>query len=184
MIEDLWKKMSEDPAAAGYLFKKIDPPLPTLGSLEKCRELCAQNLCGEYGVTWGCPPGVGTETECLRKVYDYSKAAVLIKRHEDIDLENDALVKALASDNQYVCRRFTNMLREEGYKVLPLSDGGCDYCGECSYPDDPCRFPDQLVPSISSYGILMEEYMRSQNIEFEFAEGTMSLYGLILYKEP
>jgi len=182
MIEDLWDKISKDPAAEGYVFKKIDPPAPDPESMKKCRELCEQNLCGEYGVTWGCPPGIGTEEECLRKVTGFSDAVVIIKKFENIDLKNNILVKDLAADYQDMCRRFSSLMKKEGYKVLPLSDGGCSYCGECSYPD-PCRFPDQLVPSISAFGIPMEEYMRSQGIEFEFADNEMTLYGIILYNE-
>jgi predicted metal-binding protein len=67
---------------------------------------------------------------------------------------------------------------------MPLADGGCKYCGECSYPNDPCRFPDQRVSSISCYGILMEEYMKAQNIDFTFEKDSVTLYGLIMYNEP
>jgi predicted metal-binding protein len=183
MIENVWGKMPEGDPAQGYQFRRIEPPAPDAGSMKKCRELCAQNLCGEYGVTWACPPGVGGEEECLKKMRTFSKAAVIIKKYEGLDLKNKELVKTIAAEYQDVSRRFSILLRKEGYNVLPLSDGGCSYCGECSYPDE-CRFPEQLVPSISSYGIPMDEYMSSQGIDFEFAEGTMTLYGIILYDEP
>jgi len=184
MIDDLWEKMSKDPAAAGFVFKKISPPSPDEENMKKSRKLCEENLCGAYGVTWGCPPGVGTENECLQRMKCFSNAAVLMKRYENIDLSERDIIKKYAAEFQDMSRRFSNVLRKDGYKVLPLSDGGCSYCGECSYPDGPCRFPDQLVPSISSYGISMEEYMGSQNIDFEFAEGTMTLYAIILYNNP
>lgn len=184
MIDDVWKKMSAYPMAKDYSFKEIGPPTPNAASMSKCRELCAQNLCGAYGVTWGCPPGVGPEEECLRTARSFSKAAILMKRFYDVDLKDWALMERLGAEFQDVCRRFGCMLREEGYRAMPLSDGGCKYCGECSYPEEPCRFPLQQVPSISSYGIMMDEYMKAHNIDFEFSEDSMTLYGLILYDGP
>jgi predicted metal-binding protein len=184
MIEDIWKKMSADPMAEGYSFKKIGLPSPNKETMSTCRRLCAQNLCGQYGVTWACPPGTGTEEECLGTIKKFSKAAVIIREFDNIDVKDEELVEALAEDHQEVCRRFGNLLREEGYSAVPLSDGGCKYCEECSYPDESCRFPDQMVPSISSFGIIMDEYMKSQNIDFEFRKDGMTLYGLMLYNEP
>jgi len=181
MIEDIWKKMSVEPFMEGYSFKKIDPPSPNSASMKKCRELCAQNLCGAYGVTWGCPPGIGTEEECLKNMGGFSDAAVLIKKFDNIDLKDEELLKRLGAEHQDVCRKFANKLRGEGYKTMALTDGGCKYCKKCSCPDEPCRFPDQIVPSIAAYGIMMDEYMKSQNIDFEFKKDAMTLYGLILY---
>ncbi|MDR2698967.1 MAG: DUF2284 domain-containing protein [Candidatus Methanoplasma sp.] len=184
MIEDVWKDMAADPATVGYSFKRIGLPSPNAGSMSKCRELCAQNLCGAYGVTWGCPPGAGAEAECLELIRSFSRAAILIKEYDGIDLKDRELLKRLGSGHQELCRRFGNALRKEGYQASAFSDGGCGYCGECTYPDDPCRYPDQRVSSIASYGILMDEYMGSQGIDFKFRDDGMTLYGLIMYDEP
>ncbi|MCL1810627.1 MAG: DUF2284 domain-containing protein [Methanomassiliicoccaceae archaeon] len=181
MIDDVWNRMSTDPAMEGYSFKKVGLPSPDHASMKKCRELCAQNVCGAYSVTWGCPPGVGREEECLKTLGDFSNAAFLIKEFNNIDLKDRELLRELGTAHQDACRRFSNALRGEGYRVLALTDGGCRYCGECSYPDDPCRFPDQRISSIAAYGIMMDEYMGSQNIEFHFRDDGMTLYGLIMY---
>jgi len=184
MIERVWKKMSADPAVKGYAFKKIDLPCANSESMSLCRSRCAENLCGEYGKTWGCPPGIGSGEECLNILKSFSGVAVLIKDFDNVDLTNAALLAKNGTDHQEVCRRFCIMLRGEGYEVLPLSDGGCKYCKECSYPDEPCGFPEQRVTSVSCYGILMEEYMKSQNIDFDFRDDAVTLYGLLFYNEP
>ncbi len=184
MIEDVWARVAEDLMAKDYTLKRIGTPSPDDGTMAKCRELCEQNLCGEYNVTWGCPPGVGAPSDCLNKVKRYSNAAIIIKEYKNIDLKDRELVGTIANDHQEMCRRFSNALKNDGYDVLALADGGCKYCGDCTYPDDPCRYPDQMVSSISCYGILMEDYMRSQGIDFTFEDNGMTLYGLILYNEP
>lgn len=176
--------VSRDPLSVGYNFQRADTPSPNNDSMSKCRELCAQNLCGAYGVTWGCPPGIGSPKECLHAIGEYSNAAVIMKKFEKVDFNDKELMTKLQNDHQDVCRRFANALRKDGYGVLPLADGGCSYCGECSYPDEPCRFPDQKIPSVSCYGILMDEYLPSQGIDFSFEKDGMTLYGVILYNEP
>jgi len=181
MIEDVWKRMSADPSAKGCSLKLIEPPAPNADSMKKCRELCAQNLCGQYGVTWGCPPGIGTGEKCLKAVGKFSHAAVLIKEYNNVNVKDRKLMEKLAADHQDSCRKFKNELVKEGYRVLVLTDGGCKYCGKCSYPDEPCRFPEQMMTSISAYGIMMGEYMKANNIEFEFRDDSMTLYGLVLY---
>ncbi|MDR0509419.1 MAG: DUF2284 domain-containing protein [Candidatus Methanoplasma sp.] len=181
MIENVWKKISADPIMEGCCFKKVDPPSPDAASIKECRKLCAQNLCGEYGVTWGCPPGIGTEEKCLKTVGSFSNAALLIKEFNNIDLRDKDLIKKISTSHQTACRKLGLELRKEGYRALALTDGGCKYCDKCTYPDSPCRFPDQMVTSISAYGIMMDAYLRSQNIDFRFRDDGMTLYGLILY---
>jgi len=181
MIKDVWEKLSADRITDGYSFKEIGLPHPDAASMSKCRELCARNLCGAYGMTWGCPPGIGTEKECLRAIGNFSGAAVLIKKFDNVDLKDKKLIEKLGAAHQDVCRKFVNKLREERHNAMALADGGCRYCKKCSCPDEPCGFPDQMVPSISAYGIMMDEYMRSNNIDFEFEKDAMTLYGLILF---
>jgi len=184
MIEDVWKKMSADPALNGYSFKRIGLPSANEGTVSECRELCARNLCGAYGTTWGCPPGAGTEKECLDVIKGFSRAALLIREFQKMDLKDEVLLEGICTEHQEICRRFGNELRKEGYRAMPLSDGGCKYCEKCSYPDEPCAFPDQKVGSIACYGIMMDEYMRSQGVDFGFRKDGMTLYGLIMYDEP
>lgn len=182
MIEDVWKKTSADILSTGYRFQKIGVPSPTDNTISKCRDLCAQNLCGAYGRTWGCPPGVGNEKECLDTVRKYSHAAVITKKYADVDFKDAEHLHELQKEHQDVCRKFSNALRKEGYDAMVLADGSCEYCGVCSYPE-PCKFPDQIIASVSSYGILMDEYMTSEGIEFAFDGKGMTLYGVVLYNQ-
>ena len=184
MVERLWEEMSDEPLAKNYEIRTIGPPAPTDETMSKCRELCGQNLCGTFNANWGCPPGVGSEKECLSLVKRYFDAAVIMRRYDGIDLKDKTITDRIVKDHQELCRRFGNVLRKNGYDVLPLADGGCTYCGTCSYPDSPCRFPDQRITSVSCYGILMDEYMGSQGVDFTFEKESMTLYGIMLYNTP
>jgi predicted metal-binding protein len=184
MITDVWKKIGDGSDAAGYALKEIGIPNPDEGTMSECRRLCEQNLCKEYGTTWGCPPGMGTGAECLSIISRYKNAAVLIVRRENIDVKDiDAMIE-LGREHQHICRLFGNALRKAGYDALPMADGGCSYCAVCTYPNDPCRFPSQRITSIGGYGIMMDKYMEANGIDFKFEKDAATLYGLILYNEP
>lgn len=179
----IWMEMVSGGGFPGYSFRDADPPGVDTASMTRCLERCEDNVCGRYGTNWGCPPGNGGADACMSTLSGYRGAALIYRRSEMDPTDEDAVDK-MGSEHQDACRRFAGILRRRGYAVLPLADGGCRYCGKCSFPSDPCRFPDQQVPSISGFGIEMSGYLESQGLGFAFEEDAVTLYGLILYNEP
>ncbi len=183
MIAEIWSKLSSEPNFYEFEMRQVDAPRPDGHSMSIGRKLCRQNKCGEYDRNWGCPPGVGTEEECLGLIHQYGRAVLLSRCHKEIAMDDLARIDMCACEMQDMVRAMCNAMRSAGYDdVLPLADGGCKYCGDCTYPDDACRFPLQMVPSVSGYGISMETYARSQGIDYRFEDDCFTLYGMILYK--
>lgn len=180
-IEDLWNKMTDTRDVKGFSIRIIDAPRPTLGDADKCRLLCEQNVCKNYGTNWGCPPGAGNVGDNLRSLSKYDRAAVVSKRWK-VSHKDTARLREASADIQNIARDFMNILRDSGYQAMALADGGCNYCGGCRYPE-PCEHPDQRVPSVSAYGVMMMEYLEDHGIPFRFEEDYVTLYALVLYKE-
>ncbi|AGI48328.1 putative metal-binding protein [Thermoplasmatales archaeon BRNA1] len=178
---DKWiKYVGED--GVGFSLKDATVPKPTKEDAEYCRKLCEQNACHCYGVTWGCPPGAGTLGECLSALKKFSKAVIVYCKFK-VDHKDRVMIDRLSSDTQTYIRKFNNGLRSEGYKTLALADGGCNNCDHCRYPE-ACDNPDQRVPSISAYGIIMMQYLEDNGLDFKFEDGYVTLYGIVLYNEP
>ena len=76
-------------------------------------------------------------------------------------------------------RGILSRLRDAGIGCRGFSDGGCDICPECTYPE-PCRHPDLVLPSVSIVGIDMESYLASVGERFEFRDDAVTFYGVIL----
>ncbi len=181
-INALWERFVEDEGCWDCNVKELAPPRPRKIDADRCRKLCQQNLCKCYGTTWACPPGAGTTGQCQATLKNYRHAFALFRRYI-VDTKDADALREISSRHQDIIRGFSNRLRYMGYATLPLADGGCNYCDFCAYPE-PCLHPDQLVPSISAYGIMLVEYLEDQGISFEFEQDAATLYGLILYNEP
>lgn len=183
MIEDVWANIKTRPGFAGCQMVKAKPPVTDANSIAGCRKLCRENRCGTYGSNWGCPPGAGTDSDCLQLIRQYENAIVIYRRIENVDIHQKDLVKSYSDEHQSLCRRMAEAMRKAGYRdVLPLANGGCSYCGTCAYPD-PCRYPGQMVPSVSAFGINMDTYLNSVGLSFAFEERAFTLYSLILYNK-
>ncbi len=184
MIDEVISKMSSEPGFEGCQVKVIEPPRSTLHTIKTCRKLCHQNRCGSYGRSWGCPPALGKDDENLEYINHFRHAVLISHRFENVDMKDLEFIEKSAEQHQDLCRRVANAIRKKGISdVLPVCSGACKYCGECTYPDAPCKFPEQMVPSVSGFGIIMEDYLQSQNISFKFEDNAFTLYGLVLYRE-
>lgn len=157
-------------------------PDVTESEISTCRGYCKEDLCNNYGKSWACPPGVGTEEECLSQIRSYSNAALLIKKYV-VDYTEKEKVEPVMKEFQDLCRKVKIALDEKGIENLTFADGKCFYCKECAcITGEKCRFPEFRIPSISGYGIVINKYLESIGRESVLEEGVMELYGIVLLK--
>ena len=171
-----WKDVAASVLPEDFAVMEWSFPEGNGEALARSRALCAENKCGSYGTTWGCPPGCDLTVEKLSE--KYSRTGV-IKRRYEVDLEDREALDRMGEEIQAHVRNVVVALREEGYGCMGFSDGGCRYCGVCAYPD-PCRFPGMLVPSISVLGLDLKGYAASNGEDFRFEKDAVTMYGFIM----
>ncbi|AFA47525.1 DUF2284 domain-containing protein [Acetobacterium woodii] len=145
------------------------------------RKMCADNKCNIYDTNWACPPGCGTLAECDEKVRKYKYGVIVQTTGEledsfDFEGMEETKVKHNASFD-----RFVNVLHDQGVKMMPLGDGCCSICKECSYPDEPCRFPDKAFSSMEAYGILVSDLCKENNMDYYYGPNTLTYVGCVLF---
>ena len=175
-----WMDVAASVLPEGFDAREWSFPEHSEESLKRSRALCAENKCGSYGRSWGCPPGCDLTVAKASK--EYSRMIVFKKRHV-VDFSDKEALDSLGEDLQVQVRSLVLALRKEGYKCLGFADGGCRYCGVCSYPE-PCRYPEMLVPSVSVLGLNLKEYAVSNGEDFRFEEGAVTLYGFVMMQAP
>jgi Predicted metal-binding protein len=148
---------------------------------EEVRKLCEVNTCRQYGKTWVCPPAVGTVDECRIKCLKYDKMFVFtIKYDLEDSFDFEGMNKGM-SDFKKVSRDLDIKIKPYLENYLMLSNEGCDICVECTYPDNPCRFPDIAHGSIEGYGIFVNELAKSAGVNYVNGANTVTYFGALLF---
>lgn len=145
------------------------------------RFACESNVCGEYGRTWACPPGVGTLDECRGRIMAYSNICVLTTKHELEDsFDWDGMMAGKAAHQKIVPKAFA-MFQAVFQDIFILSTESCQSCDTCTYPDAPCRFPEKLHPSIESYGVEVNKLAAAAGVHYINGVNTVTYFSCILF---
>ncbi len=148
---------------------------------DEVRTLCEQNSCRGYGSCWACPPAVGSVESCKEKVLLYKHALLFttatkvkeqfdLKGWMDARIQHEAITELIAKD-----------FRQFYPTALVLSTEGCTLCKNCTYPEDPCRFPERMFPAVESYGIFVMKLAPKIGIRYNNGQGVVTYFSLILF---
>lgn len=173
-----WKDACRDAEAMGWTLCEVPLPEYSESDAIKVIDSCRRNLCGNYGTSWACPPGWTDRMDILGRRYD---SAILMEKEFDVDVKNETELRKITDESHSVVRSAVRAMRAAGFECMGFTDGECGYCGVCSYPE-PCRFPDQLVASISSTGIELKNYFDNIGKDFSFSDDHVIFYGMIMFR--
>lgn len=144
------------------------------------RDMCATNTCGKYAKCWSCPPGCGTLEECEARLKAHS-FGILVQTTGDMEDSFDfASVMEIERRHKQNFRRMFDALRARREAVLALGAGCCTQCANCSYPDQPCRFPDQMISSMEAYGMLVLDVCKANGLQYYYGSNKMSYTSCFL----
>ena len=158
--------------------------ISTLTAREEVREMCAVDKCQGYDRNWSCPPGCGTIPECEAQMHSYDwgiLTQVTVDMEDEMDLE--AWIDA-ARDLRDGQLQLNELLREKYDDILALGGAGCDLCAKCTYPDEPCRFPEKRMSGMEGYGLVVSEVCRANGLEYYYGSNTVTFSGMFLIREP
>lgn len=144
------------------------------------RQMCADNLCGQYGKRWSCPPGCG-ELDILRQQLNHYTKGILVQTVGQLEDSFDAegMTAAEQAHKAHLAALHARLL--PGYPNLrTVGAGCCTVCKTCTYPDAPCRFPDQQAISMEAYGMLVSEVCRQNGLPYHHGPATVTYTGCFL----
>ncbi len=149
------------------------------------REMCASGRCQMYGRSWGCPPACGSVDEMGAQLRLY-RAGLLLQTTGT--MADDFDLNAIREAEQLHKTRFGTLARQARLlepDCLPMSAGACTRCKKCTYPSRPCRFPNQLFPSMEARGLLVSEVCQAAGLPYYYGPKTITYTARILIgREP
>lgn len=153
----------------------LDPA--TIEQKPEVRQMC--EACGRYGKHWSCPPGCGTLEACVQRVKGY-KQGILVQTVGKLEDEFDG--EAMMETQQLHKERFAQLcVLLKDTDALKLGAGCCTVCSVCAYPDAPCRFPEKMVSSMESYGIVVAEACKANDLPYYYGKNTIAYTSCVLF---
>ena len=149
---------------------------------DRIRHVC-ETECPMYGKTWACPPGVGTPAECRDRCLAYPEALLLTTVAEVHDIADIEETLATRGDHEAVTRQAEALLRAQGLETYVLSTEACTRCKQCTYPDAPCRFPEEMYPCTESHTIIVTDIAEKYGIEF-ISGNVVTWFSILFFREP
>lgn len=147
------------------------------------RDMCKMNTCRGYGASWACPPGVGTLEECLAKVKQYDTMLLFSCKYDLEDsFDYEGMIAGMEAFKK-MANDFDKALKDKLHPYLLLANEGCQKCKTCTYPDAPCRFPDELHASIEAYGFNVSELAGMAGIKYINGTNTVTYFGALCFNQ-
>ena len=145
------------------------------------RPYCEENLCGQYGINYSCPPDCGTPEQMKARVLSHKKALVL-RTEWNIDInDSDAVKKAKKSHND-ATMRLIDTLKSEGCSGFMIGSSGCSLCTPCALASGgPCKYPDKRFSCMSAYCIYVKNLAHKCSMEYDYKNGKLALFGMYVF---
>lgn len=146
------------------------------------RPYCEENLCGQYGVNYTCPPICGTPEEMKQKILTHKKALVLQTVWNISDYTDKDAIKHAKSEHNAAQIRLIKRMRKEGAGSILVGASGCALCTPCAMKEhQPCRFPEFAFSCMSAYCIFVRLLAEKCSMSYDCGEGKLAFFGMIVY---
>ena len=146
------------------------------------RPYCEENLCGQYGANYSCPPDCGSPEAMKQRVLAHKKALVLQTIWEISDYSDMTLIKPAKASHNASEIRLVKRLRAEGCDGFIVGASGCALCSPCAQTlGEPCRFPEYQYSCMSAYCIFVKKLADKCDMEYDCGDGLLAFFGMYVF---
>lgn len=144
---------------------------------------CKENLCGNYGANYACPPDCGTPAQMRRQVLSHPYALLMQSLWEIDDPMDAHQTSAAKKQHNAMTRRVIERLQEDACRSgFMIGASGCDLCLPCAITQQlPCRFPKQKASCMSAYCIYVRQLAAQCGMEYDCCRGLVALFGMYVF---
>lgn len=148
--------------------------------MQDVRDMCRADLCQNFDKSWSCPPACG-ELSAFQSLIDSKQVCLtfqtVMQMEDSFDI--DTMIEAAETQAARI-RELAVKLKTALPEAKLLGSGTCVRCSACTYPDAPCRFPDDLIVSMEAAGLLVSEVCTTCGIPYNHGENTICYTGCVL----
>ncbi|MBR2460937.1 MAG: DUF2284 domain-containing protein [Clostridia bacterium] len=146
------------------------------------RPYCEENLCGQYGANYACPPDCGAPEQMKRRILTHKKALVLCTRWEIEDFSRKDKLKEAKSFHDSAMLRLVSKLRAEGHEGIMVGSSGCSLCSPCKQAKgEPCEHPDKMYSCMSAYCIYVKKLAEDCNMSYDYKNKILPFFSMYVF---
>lgn len=146
------------------------------------RPYCEENLCGQFGANYTCPPACGSPEEMKHRILSHKHALVLQTIWEISDYSNAAAIKGAKKFHNEAAIRLAKRLRAGACPGFLVGASGCALCSPCGMTKgEACRFPDLAFSCMSAYCIFVKKLTDRCGLEYDCGEGLLAFFGMYIF---
>ncbi|GHV26523.1 hypothetical protein FACS18948_2380 [Clostridia bacterium] len=101
------------------------------------------------------------------------------KMEDDFDYET---IQKSGSDHKTNFAALIKKLKGRYDDLLPMGAGTCSVCEKCTYPDAPCRFPEESISSMEAYGLWVSKMCEMSGVLYYNGKQTITYTSCYLLK--
>ena len=175
----MWEKLEKMALDAGFT-RVAQLNADTLEPLSAVRDMCAANRCNLYERNWTCPPACGSLDDHTQRIQKYQSGIIMQTTR---DLEDSFDFEGMQACEKAHKEFFVDLyaqLRHEHKDILALGSGGCHLCADCTYPDAPCRRPQEAFSSMEAYGLMVCDVCEKNGLGYYYGPNTITFTACFL----
>lgn len=143
------------------------------------RKYCEENVCGNYGANYACPPDCGTPQEMMEKAKKYEQVIVFQSITQVDDIANEEEAKRAKIAHTEKTRGIIGKLEAQGQKGLPVMASSCSLCSECKKQKDlVCPHQEQVFSCLSAYCIDACKLAEECEMDYWCGENKIAYFSL------
>ena len=155
--------------------------ISTLEFLQEVRDMCNPEQCPKYNTSWSCPPACPPLENLREKAASFGSGVVVQTVGEIEDSLDWEAMMEIEKNHKANFANFCDELRKEHFPIMPMSAGTCTICETCTYPENPCRFPEKMSPSMEASGIFVSKLCKSNGLEYNYGPSKMAYTSCVLF---
>lgn len=146
------------------------------------RTYCEENLCGQYGCNYSCPPDCGSPQAMKQRILRHRKALVLETMWEISDYSDKPRIQSGKAFHNQAQRRLMEYAGNQNVSGFMVGASGCSLCSPCARKTgEPCRFPSEQYSCMSAYCIYVKKLADLCGMEYHCRPGFLSFFGMLIY---
>ena len=149
------------------------------------RPYCKENLCGQYGANYSCPPDCGSPEVLKQKVLQHNRTLVMQTVWLIPDLNDEAAISHARRTHNNNTLHVINRLNRDGFHGFMIGASGCLLCDPCkATQNQPCNFPELRYSCISAYCIHVKDMAEKCGMAYDYKDEMLSFFSMYVFDLP